>query len=102
MGFINAVWKNRNRFMKLGLRLTGLFIFSIVLGILSFPASAQRLIVTTAGKDWLPSVEGVQALNLPFSAQLHHFTLDKQGNLYIVDPLGYRVYRIGSDNVVHV
>ena len=88
--------------MKLGLRFTGLFIFSLLVGILSFPATAQRLIVTSAGKDWLPSVEGVQALNLPLSAQLRHFTVDKQGNLYLVDPLGYRVYRIGSDNVVHV
>ena len=70
--------------------------------VFSSPAAAQRLITTVAGRDWLPVLEGVQARDLPLSARLRHFTLDKQGNLYIPDPVGYRVYRIGVDGVVHV
>ena len=52
----------------------------------SSPAAAQRLITTVVGKDWLPFLEGVQAKDLPLSTQLRHFTLDKQGNLYVPDP----------------
>jgi uncharacterized protein (TIGR03437 family) len=66
------------------------------------PLPAQRLITTVAGKDWLPAVEGLQARDLPLSAQMRHITLDKQGNLYIPDPFAFRVFRIGTDGVVHV
>jgi hypothetical protein len=66
------------------------------------PAVAQRLITTLVGRDWLPSVEGLRASDLPLSTQLRHFTMDKQGGLYIPDPFGFQVYRIGTNGIVHV
>jgi uncharacterized protein (TIGR03437 family) len=66
------------------------------------PAAAQRLITTVVGRDWLPSVEGLQAKDLPLSAQMRHVTVDRQGNLYIPDPFSFQVFRIGTDGIVHV
>jgi uncharacterized protein (TIGR03437 family) len=66
------------------------------------PASAQRVITTFAGTDWLFSGDGGPAKNAPISGQGGlDVAVDSNGNYYICDENNYMVFKVTPDGVIH-
>src|SRR5580700_933575 len=67
------------------------------------PLSAQRLITTIAGTDWLFPGNGQPALNAPLSGgDGLGLTVDAQGNFYVADIGNFMAMRVGSDGILNV
>jgi uncharacterized protein (TIGR03437 family) len=66
------------------------------------PLSAQNVITTIAGADWLFPADGRRAVDAPLGAAGLFVAAELQGVWYIADAENFTVMRVGTDGVLRV
>ena len=80
-----------------------LYVLNLCLAFGLSSASAQGVVTTVAGTDWLFPGDGLPAVNAPLSASNGpDLALDTKGNLYLCDLGNAMVMRIGPDGLINV